>query len=342
MKKITLFLGAALLFAGSAHAQLRTLSVAAPTGVGTAPAIGATRGFSNAPAPTGRPALGSTGAINNDSYVQQVGEGQMANVSQTGTGHNTADIEQSPSRINVIAPGGDGNYASQTQVSTGSSASGDQNKAYIGQFGAGSTAIQEQTGTRNQAAIRQGNKAGGITGLGVLSGDDYASQKQTGNDNKASIAQNTTIGVSNNSATQEQRGNNNNASASQEAQGHTSVQKQGGVGGGSGNNNNATVTQRGLNQYASQNQQGNDNKASVTQQTLLTANNQAIQAQTGDFNRATITQSTSNNFASQAQSGGNSNYAETVQGGNLLRDSAYSVTTQQGSNNPAIVHQGVQ
>ncbi|MGY3088355.1 hypothetical protein ACVWYF_001388 [Hymenobacter sp. UYAg731] len=341
MKKLTLLLSAALLLAGAANAQVRTLTPAAPSAVGANPnPVSQPTSAAGPVTLTGRPALGSTGAINNDSYVQQVGDGQMANVSQTGTGRNTADIDQSPSLANVIVPGADGNYASQTQVSTGSTASGDQNRAYIGQFGATSTAIQEQTGTRNQAAIRQGNKAGNI-GFGVLSGNDYASQKQTGNDNKATIAQNTTIGISNNSATQEQKGNGNNASASQEAQNHTSVQKQGGIGGGTGNNNNATVTQRGLNQYASQDQQGNGNLASITQQTLLTANNQALQAQTGDFNRATITQSTSNNVASQMQSGGNSNYAETIQGGNLLRDSAYSMTTQQGSNNTAVVHQGV-
>jgi hypothetical protein len=340
MKKFTILLGSALLLAGAANAQSgpRTLSVAAPAGVGTAPGQAPTRGASTAPAATARPALGAAGTINNDSYVQQVGSNQMANVTQTGTGRNTADIDQSPSGGNQLAGNGGGNYASQVQRSVAGNA-GDQNQANIRQHGATSTATQEQEGIRNQAAIQQGRNTGNL-GLGVPSSNDYASQKQIGNDNKARVLQNTTVPYSNNSATQEQLGNANNAYASQQGQGHMATQKQAGTGGGTGNDNNASVSQAGANQYASQEQLGNGNKASVSQETLLSANNQAIQAQTGDNNRALVNQSTSNNYANQTQTG-NGNYAETMQGGGGL-NAGWSTITQQGNGSSAIVRQGAQ
>ncbi|MBF9223265.1 hypothetical protein [Hymenobacter ruricola] len=338
MKKITFLLGAALLLAGTANAQLRYApTTSGISSVGTSPGA-ATRTASNNPGATARPDLGTTTTINNDSYVQQIGDGQMANVSQTGTGRNTADIDQSPSLLNNVASANGGNYASQVQKSTGSTASGDQNQANIRQHGGGSTATQDQEGIRNIAVIQQGNKSGNL-GAGVLSGNDFASQKQKGNDNTAKILQNTTRGISNNSATQDQNGNGNNALASQEYQDNTSVQKQGGINGTTGNNNQASVIQKGLGQYANQNQEGNSNLATINQSTVLSAYNQGIQLQRGNSNQAAIQQSTSNNFTSQSQIG-NNNFAETVQSGNLLRDAAYNVITQQGNNNMATVHQG--
>ncbi|MFD2719439.1 hypothetical protein ACFST9_11985 [Hymenobacter monticola] len=354
MKKLTLLVGAALLVS-AAHAQVRTsaptTNPTAPT-TRTAPTTAMTA--AGTPQAIARPDRATASTIDNDSYVQQVGDGQQAVVSQTGTGRNTADIQQSPSGLSTLLPGvNGGNFASQTQVSTGSKASADQNIANIRQYGITSAAIQEQGGIRNTAVIQQGSRVpNGQFGIGTASQHDYASQKQTGNDNMGQIYQNNTNGISDNSATQDQKGNHNNAMATQDFSNHISVQKQGGAAGGTGDYNNASVAQKGQSNYASQDQQGSYNKAKITQNAPTTSvlasyfngvgNNQATQLQVGNNNEGIIDQSTSYNYASQSQTLGNNNYAETLQRGTNGINSAYSTVTQQGSNNTAVVHQGAQ
>ena len=326
MNKLPLLLGAALLLAGSAHAQLRTLSVAAPTGVGVAPTIGATRGAAGAPAAPDRPAVGSTSPFNNDSYVQQAGTGQMATVSQTGGGKNTADIDQTSA-----AAGVGGNYASQKQESVSSNYNAPvDNQANIRQYGTGSTATQDQRGVQNKALVQQGSADHSTT-----ASNNYASQTQRGpqantNGNTANIQQNTTNSGSGNSATQTQLSYGSNLASSQQGSDNTSEQTQGPT----GDSDHGTVSQTGNGNYAKQSQTGSRDRAEISQSG---SSNQARQDQQGSDGDAKITQSTDGNFAEQLQIGGASshNYAETTQYGN----SSYSVETQTGSNNTVLVNQ---
>ncbi|MFD2719440.1 hypothetical protein ACFST9_11990 [Hymenobacter monticola] len=341
MKKLTLLVGAALLVS-AAHAQVRTsaptTNPTAPT-TRTAPTTAMTA--AGTPQAIARPAVGgatsATSPIDNDSYVQQVGDNQQAVVSQTGTGRNSADIDQSPSSVVSSATGAirDNNFASQTQVSTGTKASA-RNVAVIGQHGATSAAIQEQNGTGNVGQISQG-------GMGVHSEDNYAKQTQSASGNSAKIDQNTTTSsnagnpAGDNSATQTQTASNNRAYVNQLYYNNVSEQSQ------SGESNSATATQWGHDNYVKQDQSGSSNKASISQRAssgLGAEKNQAIQIQSASSGDAIIAQKTANNFASQNQSGGIGNYADTYQGGITGTNSSYSVSTQTGSNNTVYVTQG--
>ncbi|MGY3088354.1 minor curlin subunit [Hymenobacter sp. UYAg731] len=335
MKKISLLLGAALLLASAANAQVRTLTPAAPSAVGANPNTVSQPTSAAGPVTlTGRPALGTTtagggGGFNNDSYLEQVGDNQRAFVTQTGAGSNTSDILQSS------AAGTGGNYAKQTQESLNLGYTPNpENNANIKQYGTGSSAIQDQRGTQNKEAIQQGAS-------GVASSGNFASQIQRSPDptrdtggNNATIKQNTTVAGGDNSATQEQQSSGGKVSASQQGSRNKSVQKQGVYG-----YDNATVTQTGNDNYAKQDQSpnGGSNIAELTQ----TGNrNQAEQTQSGYNNQALVEQTTNDNVASQTQQGGGFNYAETKQGGTAGVDAGYSMTVQTGNNNTAVVHQG--
>ncbi|MFD2719441.1 hypothetical protein ACFST9_11995 [Hymenobacter monticola] len=337
MKKLTLLVGAALLVS-AAHAQVRTsaptTNPTAPT-TRTAPTTAMTA--AGTPQAIARPDRATASTIDNDSYVQQVGDGQQAVVSQTGTGRNTADILQSPSAVTAAGVTNDRNFASQTQVSTGMKTSADQNIANIRQHGATSAALQSQNGTRNVGDIQQGNY-----GPAYHSESNYASQTQTGNDNSANIYQNTNssaagTGAGQNSAVQTQTANGNRAYALQEKTNNTLVQTQ------SAASNNADTRQYGTDSYAKQEQSGVGNRASILQGDDLGASgssNQAIQMQSSGNNDARIVQKTSDSYARQEQSVGSGNFADTYQGGAIGTNASYNMTTQTGSNNTVYVTQG--
>jgi hypothetical protein len=331
MRKLTILLGAVSLFAMSAHAQYRPLVVAAPAGVGTAPTQTAPTGPGATRTAPARPAVGSTSPYVNDSYVEQVGTNQMANVEQSGTGKNTADILQSSSSLST-----GGNYASQKQESVASTYNAPvDNQANIQQYGTGSTAIQEQRGVQNAANIQQGS-------TGTSSSANYASQKQSSspgtaptNGNKANILQNTTSSGSGNSATQTQSSSGNNALADQQGSNNTSVQNQ-----GPADSEQGTVTQSGNDNYAEQNQRGGSNIAEITQPG---SNNEAYQNQNGFGSKARIVQNSDGNVAQQTQANGPNNFAETIQGGNpSFPGASYSNINQNGTMNSALVKQNAQ
>lgn len=110
-------------------------------------------------------------AIDNQSYVGQVGLSNWAVVRQTGT-RNKADMIQV--NLSSSALGNDG-Y--QTQV-------GLENDAYMVQIGVANYADQDQRGIRNVALVQQGE----LTGL-VARSRNYAVQEQEGAHNYAYIDQ---------------------------------------------------------------------------------------------------------------------------------------------------------
>ncbi|QKG53946.1 hypothetical protein [Hymenobacter sp. BRD67] len=193
-------LAASLFVFAAAHAQQAT-----PYSLGAVP--GANAGASGY--------QGRSTSFANDSYVLQNGTSQYANVNQTGPG-NTADIVQDLDNDNEGH-----NNAYQTQDRTGST-SGARNRAWIGQDGNYSTAIQIQHGSGNTANSDQGPNDADF---------NYSYQSQAGNGDRAGVTQTSNgnvavqmqYGGDNNYATTAQSGGANWSWANQNGSSNTSI-----------------------------------------------------------------------------------------------------------------------
>jgi hypothetical protein len=307
----------------------------------------------------------------NVAYVDQVGDSNTAEQTQTGAKGN----------VSVISQRKNSNIAKVTQTSGTSRTGGnlsvvDQSSTYGSQYGsiAHNSATVEQTGDANAAALKQdgwkitttqtqtghGNEA-----FAYSFGDwQYVTQTQQGDDNYSSVNQKNNYGASSsiaNRATTEQVGNGNAAHISQSAadisgdtmkatakqtgDGNRSVQLQ------TNRRNTATITQNNygygpVGNHASQVQVGTDAIADIEQKNGF--GNVASQVQTGyiggtkvaNGGEAYIDQSGSLNAAFQVQSGigivtieqtGNSNFAAQTQSGNSTAE-----TFQTSSSNFAL------
>ena len=110
-------------------------------------------------------------AIDNVSYVGQIGLSNFGVVNQQGT-TNVADMVQINNSLNVL-----GNDGYQNQIGT-------SNDAYMLQVGQGNYACQDQQGNRNVALSVQGE-----LGLGGARNQNYSVQEQTGSANYGYVDQ---------------------------------------------------------------------------------------------------------------------------------------------------------
>ena len=172
LNKSFLLVAAALLTAGAATAQ--TSPNARPTAQGrTTPGVRAV--YSNTQiSETSRAA-----AIDNQSYVSQVGGSNFGVVTQTGD-RQVADMVQVSGMGTVL-----GNDAYQTQANgngpTGLGITG-RNDAYTAQYGQGNYSDQVQTGNLNVAVNLQGRTA-------AFQANNYTVQEQTGSNNYGYVTQ---------------------------------------------------------------------------------------------------------------------------------------------------------
>lgn len=167
MKKIQL-LAAALLISGGAFAQ---------TTANSKPAAQSKAAVTRAVPVTTQIAAdlrSSSGSIDNESFMQQSGNGNYGNVDQLGR-DNVADMFQT----------GNGNDAYQRQ--RGGGVAGGENVAHSTQIGNDNYVDQDQDGYRNSAIVTQGNSP-------LLLGsrarnENYAVQDQDGSNNYGNIDQ---------------------------------------------------------------------------------------------------------------------------------------------------------
>ncbi|RZK97676.1 MAG: hypothetical protein EOO62_27655 [Hymenobacter sp.] len=170
--KSLLLLAAALLTAGVASAQ--TTPNARPNAQGrTAPSQRVVYGNYQI-SPTLRSA-----AIDNESFVSQVGGGNFGVVTQNGD-QQVADLVQVSAASTVR-----GNDGYQTQ-SNGAGANGNnisgRNDAYMAQYGDGNYGDQVQAGALNVAVTLQGRS-------NALRTENYSVQEQTGSNNYGYVSQ---------------------------------------------------------------------------------------------------------------------------------------------------------
>jgi minor curlin subunit len=168
-------LAASLLFAGAAYAQAPNARPALQPGSYTALALPSNL------------QIGETlrsAAIDNESFVLQVGTGNYGNVDQVGVAH-VADLIQV----------GNGNDAFQKQRGGAAGGAGGQNKAWAEQYGNDNYSDQDQNGNFNEAIASQGEVTGardrnynvqeqdGTLNYGLVDQDsnrNFAHQKQIG------------------------------------------------------------------------------------------------------------------------------------------------------------------
>jgi len=183
-----------------------------------------------------------------------------------------------------------------------------QNTAYIEQVGNDNIAEQNQTGSGNDASIKQ-LAPWGIPTVGSVGAEAY--QTQNGTNNTAIIEQFTDDGVGGSVSTQIQmNGTGNIARANVLQYNNTTYQEQ-----RDGNSNRAYIfTAGGINQDARQIQIGNRNWANIDRQGHFGtygatwpwySENYAQQYQQGDDNSALLAQNGNDNTAEQSQFGSN-------------------------------------
>ena len=344
MKSVSL-LAAALLIAGAANAQGPTNQYGGPSPHPINPPANLTVANKGVDGPKeGIPSNVYTD-YSQDSYVNQVGNGNTATVdqmdyrsskanggstailNQTGD-YNTATQSQTLTTTpfsNDVATNGGRNFVKSTQAGTYSQSNqtqngGGYNSAIVNQ-GAGTTgnrAIQTQNidgtgGDGNQATINQtyyqDNGPGGNPGSGS---HNRAEQTQVGHNQGAEIDQEST----NSFAQQTQSGGSLPPTTYNTAYIHQ---------GEPGDANTAKQMQSG----------GSANAASIFQSVGSVANNNyAEQNQKGDGNQATIVQESNKNYAEQMQVG-SGNVASTLQ----QKVSSASYISQNGMANMATVTQ---
>lgn len=230
-------LAAAMLTAGAATAQTAP-NTPRPAAQGrTAPGLRPVFGNFQIPATL------RSAAIDNESFVSQVGNGNYGVVTQNGN-ENVADMIQSN-----LSPTARGNDGYQTQ-SNGAGMIG-RNDAYMAQYGDGNYGDQIQAGNLNVATTLQGR-------AGAVRSENYSVQEQTGSHNYGYVTQES----SRNFAHQRQTSDINSSSGgglplSNNANGNYAVTLQGG---------GASVGTNGSDgQWSQTIQAGQNNRAIVSQ-----------------------------------------------------------------------------
>lgn len=346
MKKITLLLGAAMLFAGAANAQAPTnvykgdvtRPVAAPSN--TVPVNSEVKGASEGNFSS------DYLSYSQDSYINQAGNGNNATVKQTDgratrvNGGSSASIDQT----------GSNNTANQTQTLVNGSTYSVNGNAFSRSFsgatqaGTASQSDQVQTGGGfNKQVVMQG--AGTTANRAIQTQSIDGSGHGAGNIatiNQTNYAPAGTNSGSGNRAEQDQSGYNQNGLIDQESYKSFAKQTQRGGADGGLNGNDATIHQGAPGQAntALQIQSGVRNRARIQQGVFSGAmppsadQNFARQTQSNQDNNADIFQGSSKNYAEQVQTGA-ANYSSMDQ--RNVSSAAYS--TQSGNTNSAIVTQ---
>jgi hypothetical protein len=241
--KSFLLVAAALLTAGAATAQTQTSPNARPTNQ-VRPVPAARMVYSNVQ--IGQTLRGA--AVDNQSYVSQVGGSNFGVVNQSGD-QQVADMVQ------VSAPGTVlGNDAYQNQ-NNGAGANGNgvigRNDAYAAQYGQGNYADQAQSGALNVATTLQGRN-------GALQTDNYSVQTQNGSNNYGYVTQESSRNFAHQSQTSSANTlNGGGLAASDNDNGNYAITMQGG--GANTGNNGADG------QWSQTIQNGQNNRAIVSQ-----------------------------------------------------------------------------
>lgn len=173
-------------------------------------------------------------AIDNVSYVNQMGASNFGSVQQTGRQHEAdmVQINNGPF-ISTLANRGNDGY----QIQNNGAGSTGQNRASMVQIGDRNYADQEQSGTRNVALATQGN-----TGVGGARNLNYSVQCQVGGNNYAYVDQNS----NRNFAHQDQRSPIGTAAGN----GNFADTRQGGNGGAASDGQWSQIAQNGQNNRA--------------------------------------------------------------------------------------------
>lgn len=247
--KTFLLVAAALLAASAASAQTGTTSSntrnAAPSAQGRqAPAERATVSNTQITAAMRQPG----GALDNQSYVSQIGGSNYGTVDQSGN-QQVADMVQ------VSLPGtvlGNDAYQSQNNgAAANSNGISGRNDAYAAQYGQGNYADQMQSGALNVATTLQGR-------TGALQTNNYAVQEQTGSGNYGYVTQESNRNFAQQSQTSSiTTPNGGGLAASNNDNGNYAITRQGGGANAGTNGSDA--------QWSQTIQNGQNNRAMVNQ-----------------------------------------------------------------------------
>lgn len=247
--KSFLLVAAALLTAGAASAQTGTTSSntrnSSPAAQGrTAPGERATVSNTQITAAMRQPG----GALDNQSYVSQIGGSNYGTVTQSGD-QQVADMVQVSLPGTVL-----GNDAYQAQ-SNGAAANANgisgRNDAYAAQYGQGNYADQMQSGALNVATTLQGRTNAQQT-------DNYSVQTQTGSGNYGYVTQESNRNFAHQSQTSSiTTPNGGGLAASNNDNGNYAITRQGGGANAGTNGSDA--------QWSQTIQNGQNNRAMVSQ-----------------------------------------------------------------------------
>ena len=164
-------------------------------------------------------------AIDNVSYINQLGLANYGSVVQTGRQHEADMVQINSGRSASTSNGNDGYQTQRNGIGTIG-----QNRAYMLQVGERNYADQDQTGNRNVAIVTQGDR-------GRARNLNYSVQCQIGGNNYGYVDQNS----NRNFAHQDQRSPYNTSSAN----GNFADTRQGGAGGAASDGQWSQIAQSG-------------------------------------------------------------------------------------------------
>jgi len=247
--KTFLLVAAAMLAASAASAQTGTTSSntrnAAPNAQGrTAPSERATVSNTQITAATRQPG----GALDNQSYVSQIGGSNYGTVDQSGN-QQVADMVQVSAPGTVL--GNDAYQAQSNGAAANSNGISGRNDAYAAQYGQGNYADQMQSGALNVATALQGR-------AGALQTNNYSVQEQTGSGNYGYVTQESNRNFAQQSQTSSiTTPNGGGLAASNNDNGNYAITRQGGGANAGTNGSDA--------QWSQTIQNGQNNRAMVNQ-----------------------------------------------------------------------------